>query len=145
MGASPQWPVNAHRQEFRDSAPLRAEIQELLSMDGVGRDAIFGWFFGHEHRFAAYDDGATPYNARLIGNGCIPQQVQTEKAADPGCTPVAFFNKRETRPRSNAAVSLQSCGLGARITNQLLRRGQRCLGNGVAGREQRSTGWGEVL
>jgi Calcineurin-like phosphoesterase len=98
-------PVSAHRQEFSDSAPLRAEIQELLSMNGIGQDAIFGWFFGHEHRCAAYDDRATPYNARLIGNGCIPHQVQTEKAADPGCTPVAFFNKRETRPGSNAAVS----------------------------------------
>ena len=74
-------------------------------MDGIDREAIFGWFFGHEHRCAAYDDGSTGYNARLIGNGCIPHQVQTEKAADPGCTPVAFFNKRETGPGSNRAVS----------------------------------------
>jgi hypothetical protein len=98
-------PVSAHGQEFSNSGPLRAEIEEMLSMDGIGTDAIFGWFFGHEHRCAAYDDNATRYNARLIGNGCIPHEVQRETVADPGCTPLAFVNKRETRPGSNTAVS----------------------------------------
>ncbi len=74
-------------------------------MDGIGGDAIFGWFFGHEHRCAAYKDTETRYNARLIGNGCIPHVMQKENAADPGCTPVAFFNKRETSPGSGVAVS----------------------------------------
>ena len=45
------------------------------------------------------------FNARLIGNGCIPHQVQTEKAADPGCNEVDFFNKKETVPGNNTAVS----------------------------------------
>ena len=98
-------PVSAHQAEFNDSKPLRAEILELLSLDGIGQDAIFGWFFGHEHRCALYTDTATPYNARLIGNGCIPHEVQKEKTADPGCTPVDFFNKKETFPGSNTAVS----------------------------------------
>ncbi len=98
-------PVSAHQAEYDASKPLRAEITELLSLEGIGQEAIFGWFFGHEHRCALYDDNATPYNARLIGNGCIPHEVQKEKAADPGCTPVAFFNKKETRPGSNTAVS----------------------------------------
>ena len=31
--------------------------------------------------------------------------MQREKAADPGCTPVEFFNKKETFPGSNTAVS----------------------------------------
>jgi hypothetical protein len=45
-------------------------------------------------------------NARLIGNGCIPHEVQVEKEADPGCTPVDYFNKRQTAPNSGAAVSM---------------------------------------
>lgn len=61
--------------------------------------------FGHEHRCAVYDDRATPYNARLIGNGCIPHLVQTEKAADEGCTPVSFFNRLAVTSGSDAAVS----------------------------------------
>jgi hypothetical protein len=31
--------------------------------------------------------------------------VQHEKEADPGCTPVDFFNKLETHPGSTVAVS----------------------------------------
>ena len=98
-------PVSAHSIEWNDSKPLRADIEELLMTEGVGKDAIFGWFFGHEHRCALYDDSELSYNARLIGNGCIPHDVQREKQEDSGCTPVAFFNKRETRPGSGTAVS----------------------------------------
>lgn len=98
-------PVSAHRQEFADSATLRSDITELLSQEGIGQDAIFGWFFGHEHRCALYRDTTLAYNARLIGNGCIPHEVQREKACDPGCTEVDFFNKKETKPGSNVAVS----------------------------------------
>ncbi|MGH2507387.1 MAG: hypothetical protein ACRDHZ_08280, partial [Ktedonobacteraceae bacterium] len=83
----------------------RKDVDTLLSTEGVAKDAIFGWFFGHEHRCALYRDPATPFNARLIGNGCIPHQVQTEKEADPGCTPVDYFNKRQNAPNSGAAVS----------------------------------------
>jgi hypothetical protein len=45
------------------------------------------------------------FNARLIGNGCIPHEVQKEKAADPGCNEVDFFNKKATAPGTNTAVS----------------------------------------
>ena len=90
-------PVSAHTQEWNDSEILRQQVDELFSITGIGEEAIFGWFFGHEHRCAIYDDHATRYNARLIGNGCIPHEVQTEKEADRGCTPVAHFNRRETR------------------------------------------------
>jgi hypothetical protein len=41
----------------------------------------------------------------LIGNGCIPHEVQTEKVADPGCNEVDFFNRKETAPGSKTAVS----------------------------------------
>jgi len=98
-------PVSAHSTEWNDSQALRGEIDELLAIEGVEENAIFGWFFGHEHRCALYQDTALKYNARLIGNGCIPHEVQREKVADPGCTPVEFFNKKETFPGSNTAVS----------------------------------------
>jgi hypothetical protein len=98
-------PVSAHQAEFSDSKPLREDINELLQMDGVGDDAIFGWFFGHEHRCALYRDTDLKFNARLIGNGCIPHEVQKEKEADPGCNAVDFFNKKETAPGTNSAVS----------------------------------------
>ncbi len=65
-------PVSAHQQEFKDSAALRNDVEELLKMEGIGDHAIFGWFFGHEHRCAIYDDTATPYMARLIGSGVYP-------------------------------------------------------------------------
>ena len=98
-------PVSAHHQEWMDSTTLRNDAKDLLNQEGIGQDAIFGWFFGHEHRCALYRDTALPYNARLIGNGCIPHEVQHEKACDPGCTEVDFFNKKETTPGSNVAVS----------------------------------------
>jgi hypothetical protein len=98
-------PVSAHHQEYEDSLQLRQDIDDLLKIDGIGDDAIFGWFFGHEHRCALYADTTLKYNARLIGNGCIPHQVQREKAADPGCTEVDYFNKKETAPGTDTAVS----------------------------------------
>jgi hypothetical protein len=98
-------PVSAHQAEWNDSKPLRQDINELLQMDGVGENAIFGWFFGHEHRCALYRDSVLNFNARLIGNGCIPHEVQTEKVADPGCNEVDFFNRKETAPGSKTAVS----------------------------------------
>ena len=98
-------PVSAHQAEFNGSKALREDINELLHMDGVGDDAIFGWFFGHEHRCALYRDTDLKFNARLIGNGCIPHEVQKEKEADPGCNAVDFFNKKETAPGTNTAVS----------------------------------------
>ena len=35
----------------------------------------------------------------------IPHEVEKEKAADPGCNEVDFFNRKETAPGSKAAVS----------------------------------------
>jgi hypothetical protein len=99
-------PVSAHQQEFKDSEPLRNDIEELLRLDGVGDDAIYGWFFGHEHRCAVYRDSVLKFNARLIGNGCIPHEVEKAKAADPGCTEVDFFNRREAAPGTNTAASM---------------------------------------
>ncbi len=99
-------PVSAHAAEFHDSQPLRDDIAALLATEGVNPDAIFGWFFGHEHRCAIYKDGEIQFNARLIGNGCIPHQVQTENEADAGCTPFEKVNRRQTDPNSGAATSM---------------------------------------
>jgi hypothetical protein len=99
-------PVSAHQDEFKDSQPLRTDIEELLRLDGVGDDAIYGWFFGHEHRCAVYRDTTLRFNARLIGNGCIPHEVEKEKTADPGCTEVDFFNRKEAAPGTDTAVSM---------------------------------------
>jgi hypothetical protein len=99
-------PVSAHSAEFGASEPLRNAVAALLTTEGVPSDAIFGWFFGHEHRCALYQDSATQFNARLIGNGCIPHQVQTEDQADPGCTPFVKVNRRQTDPNSGAATSM---------------------------------------
>ena len=98
-------PLSAHAAEFGDSQPLRDDFAALAT-EGVAADAVFGWFFGHEHRCAIYDDSATQFNARLIGNGCIPHQVQTEDRADPGCTPFLKVNRRQTDPNSGAATSM---------------------------------------
>jgi hypothetical protein len=99
-------PVSAHAAEFSDSQPLRDDVAALLATEGVSPDAIFGWFFGHEHRCALYKDSETQFNARLIGNGCIPHQVQTENEADTGCTPFEKVNRRQTDPNSGAATSM---------------------------------------
>jgi hypothetical protein len=99
-------PVSAHRDEYSDSKALRQDVADLFATEGVGEDAIFGWFFGHEHRCALYRDSELPYNARLIGNGCIPHEVQREAAADLGCNAVDYFNKRQNGPNSGAAVSM---------------------------------------
>jgi hypothetical protein len=87
-------PVSAHTQEFHDSAPLRADVEELLGTQGVVQDAIFGWFFGHEHRCTVYRDHGAPYNARLIGSGCIPHEIQRETTCDTGCTPFDWVSGR---------------------------------------------------
>ena len=99
-------PVSAHTAEFSASLPLRTDVADLLATEGVSPEAIFGWFFGHEHRCALYQDSATQFNARLIGTGCIPHQVQTEDEADPGCTPFVHVNRRQTDPDSGAAASM---------------------------------------
>ena len=99
-------PLSAHAAEFNDSQPLRDDVAALLATEGVSPDGIFGWFFGHEHRCALYKDSETQFNARLIGNGCIPHQVQTEDEADTGCTPFEKVNRRQTDPNSGAASSM---------------------------------------
>jgi hypothetical protein len=71
-------PVSAFLKETADSAPLRAEYDRLIGV--TRRDAVYGWIFGHEHRCTIYDDAALPYKARLLGNGSIPHDPQTETA-----------------------------------------------------------------
>ena len=87
-------PVSAHTAEFKASQTLRDDITALIEKEGVAKDAIFGWFFGHEHRACIYDDTKTDFNARLIGSGCIPHMKQTETECQPDCTPFVSVNAR---------------------------------------------------
>lgn len=84
-------PVSAHTQEYGDAKPLRTDVASLLKQ--TSQDAIYGWFFGHEHRAVVYDDSKTGYKARLIGNGAIPHDAQNETEADVGCTAFTNVNK----------------------------------------------------
>ena len=98
-------PVSAHTKESHDAVPLAQDVKELLATEGVDKDTIFGWFFGHEHRCTIYDDKATLYNARLIGSGCIPHEIQHETVCDPGCTPFIWVSGRGEDGSTQAAIS----------------------------------------
>ena len=54
-------PVSGHTQESHKARALKADADNLLSI--TRKDAIYGWFFGHEHRALAYDDSVTGYKA----------------------------------------------------------------------------------
>ena len=95
-------PLSAHKQEFEDSEGLRADINEALNAAGVGSELIYGWFFGHEHRTTVYENDAAPYLPRLIGSGCIPHEIQTEKTYDSGCTPFQWVSGRGEDGTQNA-------------------------------------------
>ena len=71
-------PVSAFLKETADGAPLRVDYDRLVA--ATRNNAVYGWFFGHEHRCTIYDDSATPWKARLLGNGAIPHDPQTETA-----------------------------------------------------------------
>jgi hypothetical protein len=77
-------PVSAHIPEFIAAQPLMDEARALLQKT-IGT-AIYGWFFGHEHRCTIYDDKAQEpaayFRARLIGNGAIPHHPQEEVTAE---------------------------------------------------------------
>jgi Calcineurin-like phosphoesterase len=83
-------PVSAHSQETQDSKALRDDFAKLQTQ--TRKDAVYGWFFGHEHRAAVYDDTVTGYKARLIGNGAVPHDAQQETAPEKGCTPFTCVN-----------------------------------------------------
>jgi hypothetical protein len=97
--------VSAHAEQFKESEPPRNDVAALLGLDGTADDAIYGWFFGHEHRCALYRDSGLRFNARLIGNGCIPHEAQKERGSDPGCTQADFFNKKAAVPGTDTAAS----------------------------------------
>jgi 3',5'-cyclic AMP phosphodiesterase CpdA len=89
-------PLSAHLPEFEASYPLNQEYRQLL--EATNSNAIFAWFFGHEHRCTIYDDSKTDFKARLIGNGAIPHHPQEEVAPDKdetntACTPFIEVNK----------------------------------------------------
>jgi calcineurin-like phosphoesterase family protein len=85
-------PLSAFKQENTDGKPLNQDARKLF--DAAGIQNVFAWFFGHEHQCTIYDDGATGYRARLIGNGSIPHAPSTAKQPDPGCVPFKVMNQQ---------------------------------------------------
>lgn len=103
-------PVSAHLPELEAAQALMDEARILLAE--FGSESIFGWFFGHEHRCAIYDDTALSarFRARLIGNGAIGHHPQTETAPakdDSGASasPFVWVNKRSLANKGLVAVS----------------------------------------
>jgi hypothetical protein len=50
------------------------------------------WGAANDHRAVIYEDKVTGYKARLIGNGAIPHDVQSEVQPQAGCTPFTCVN-----------------------------------------------------
>jgi len=88
-------PTSAHLMEFEQSYNLGLQYRQLLEL--TQGNAIFAWFFGHEHRCTICDDTKTDFKARLIGNGSIPHQPQEDVPPEKddtgaGCTPTTCVN-----------------------------------------------------
>ncbi len=103
-------PVSAHLKEFISAQDLMKEVRILL--EDVGGEAIFAWFFGHEHRCTIYRDDVlgTLFRARLIGNGAIPHHPQEETSSERdeqnvSTTPLLLVNSRCTSDDAAVAVS----------------------------------------
>ena len=84
-------PFSAFAQENSDGKKLKQDAGNLFTAAGIQHP--FGWFFGHEHRCTLYDDSATGFKARLIGNGCIPHgPPDPSQLPDLGCVPFTRMN-----------------------------------------------------
>ena len=86
----------------------RAILQQTIGT------AIYGWFFGLEHRCTIHDDNARNpdalFRARLIGNGSIAHRPQEEVSAakDPNganTTPFLKVNTRALDAANQVAIS----------------------------------------
>jgi hypothetical protein len=80
-------PISAFEDAQSAGAALKKNAEDLFAAAAV--PGVFAWFFGHEHQCVIYRDGAAPYRARLIGNGCIPH---APAAPNPACAPVQAIN-----------------------------------------------------
>jgi len=103
-------PVSAHLPEFEVAQALMSEARILI--EEFGLHSIYGWFFGHEHRCAIYDDNdiSAMFRARLIGNGAIGHHPQEETAPAVDETgahtnPFVWVNKRSLEDKGIVAIS----------------------------------------
>lgn len=103
-------PVSAHEAEYEAGQTLMNEVRPML--EELGTNAIYAWFFGHEHRCTIYrdDEIGTLFRARLIGNGAIAHHPQEETAADKdetstSCTRFLKVNSRSLNENHEVAVS----------------------------------------
>ena len=95
-----------NRQEFIESS-LDQLVQHLNEDSEDVRSAVAGSIGSEDPQAVASEqaDLASKFSS-IRNNGCIPHQVQTEKEADPGCTPFVSVNRRQTGPDSGAATSV---------------------------------------
>ena len=103
-------PVSAHLPEFEAAQHLMDEVR-LLQQE-LGGDVIYGWFFGHEHRCAIYDDKFpfASFRARMIGNGSIahhPQEETNSEKDETGTATTRFklVNSRSLDEDKEVAIS----------------------------------------
>ena len=85
-------PVSAFAAEQGAAMNLRADVAKFFAAAGA---RPYGWFFGHEHKCTIYDDSSPQigFNARLIGNGCIPHAAPpTDQRPEDGCVPFTLMN-----------------------------------------------------
>lgn len=68
---------------------LLPQVQPLLANDG-----IYGWFWGHEHRFIAYKNDPYGFKAWCIGNGGFPAPPCTETPSHGDQYPVQWVEQR---------------------------------------------------
>lgn len=98
-------PFSAFQPEHDNASRLREDITKIS--DAVGPDAIFGWFFGHEHKCTIYDDSYSSYRARLIGHGCIPHLPPTP----PDSPPVPFTSTNTTTRPDGSGYAISGFAL----------------------------------
>jgi len=92
-------PISAYLPEFEAGSFLQEQFWRLRMTIAGGLYIVHAWFFGHEHKGTIYDDTATEYRARLIGNGAIPHSVQAlvppqRDETNTACTPVFTMNDK---------------------------------------------------
>jgi hypothetical protein len=97
-------PYSSFAAEFEAAESLRLQFETI--QEGTTTDCLAAWYFGHEHRRKFYDDKRIPYKARLIGNGAIPHDPQTETTPEmSGGEPCMSFDCISERTIGDLAMS----------------------------------------
>jgi hypothetical protein len=79
---------STHEQSADRGRVLKDKLGFLL-----GRPALRGWFWGHEHRCAVYQEHAGVPHASCIGHGGVPFYMNLDRAAQ--VTPPSKYEYRD--------------------------------------------------